>query len=86
MLEENCTLIQGTWLGPLTTCTPNPCPAVCCLQMPSSPHGCDIMLRGACVTAGGFWHPEWTSCEPNPCAIYTPADNTSWGEIKSMYR
>lgn len=86
MFEENCTLVGGTWLQG-TACLPdNPCEAVCCFQMPELPHGCEIMLEAACATAGGHWHPDWTTCEPNPCEIWTPTENTSWGQIKSMYR
>jgi len=86
MMVENCELLQGQFQGPGTTCDPNPCDAVCCFEHPTSPHGCEIMLEAACAAAGGFWHPEWVTCEPNPCEIYTPAENTSWGQIKGMYR
>jgi hypothetical protein len=79
--EEECMMIGGQWLGPNTVCSPNPCPAVCCFG-----HECVIILEEECLQGGGYWHPEWTSCEPNPCEIYTPADNTSWGEIKAIYR
>ena len=86
LFEENCILWGGTWL-PGIICEPNPCPAVCCIQNPTSPHGCEIMLEADCEVAQGFWHPEWVSCDPNPCEFYpSPAENTSWGEIKSMYR
>jgi hypothetical protein len=85
MFEENCTLVGGTWLQG-TTCTPNPCAAVCCFEMPYSPHGCEIMLEADCAAQQGYWHPEWTSCDPNNCEIYTPSEATSWGRIKSMYR
>jgi hypothetical protein len=85
MFEENCTLVGGTWMQGIP-CDPNPCPAVCCFQMPTSPHGCEIMLEAACAAASGFWHPEWVTCDPNPCEIYTPVENASWGQIKSMYQ
>ncbi len=86
MFEENCTLVGGVFLGPDTVCMPNPCPAVCCFQMQTSPHGCEIMLEDDCLAAGGFWHPLEGSCDPNPCEGYTPTDNASWGYIKSLYR
>ncbi len=87
MFEENCTIILGgTFLGPDTLCEPNPCPAVCCFEQPTAPHGCEILLEAECQAAQGFWHPEWTTCEPNPCEIYTPVEETSWGRIKGMYR
>jgi len=86
MMRENCDILQGAFQGEGTTCDPNPCDAVCCFENPTSPHGCEIMLEAACAAAGGFWHPEWVTCNPNPCEIYTPADETSWGQIKNMYR
>jgi hypothetical protein len=86
LMEEDCNAAGGEWLGPGTTCEPNPCPAVCCFEMPTNPHGCEIILEDDCIAMGGYWHPEWTTCEPNPCEIYTPAENTSWGTIKGMYR
>jgi hypothetical protein len=85
MFEENCNLVGGTWMQGVA-CDPNPCPAVCCIPSVHSPHGCEIMLETACAAASGFWHPEWVTCDPNPCEIYTPVENASWGEIKSLYR
>lgn len=84
LFEENCILLGGTYM-PGMTCEPNPCPAVCCYGEPSG-HECIITVEAECAAMSGYWHPEWTSCEPNPCEIYTPAENTSWGEIKNMYR
>lgn len=54
---------------------------VCCLD-----HTCMIITQGECEQLNGHWHPEWLSCQPNPCDIYTPTDDSSWGEIKSQYR
>jgi hypothetical protein len=85
MFEENCALVGGTWLQGIP-CDPNPCEAVCCFIELTSPHGCDIMLEDECAAASGEWHPEWVTCSPNPCEIFTPAENTSWGAIKNMYR
>jgi hypothetical protein len=84
LFVENCILLGGTYM-PGMTCEPNPCPAVCCYGEPSG-HECIITVEAECAAMSGYWHPEWTSCEPNPCEIYTPAENTSWGEIKNMYR
>jgi hypothetical protein len=81
LFEQECVVAGGHWMGPGTVCDPNPCPAVCCFE-----HDCAIILEADCLAGGGYWHPEWTTCEPNPCEIYTPAENTSWGTIKSMYR
>ena len=54
---------------------------VCCLD-----HTCVIVTQLECQQQGGYWHPEWTTCEPNPCEIYTPSDESSWGQIKSLYQ
>jgi hypothetical protein len=81
LFEQECVVAGGHWMGPGTGCDPNPCFAVCCFE-----HECAIILEADCLAGGGYWHPEWTSCDPNPCEIYTPAENTSWGTIKSMYR
>jgi hypothetical protein len=59
-----------------------PMPAhVCCLG-----HACYLIQESECAQMGGAWHPEWDSCNPNPCDIYTPADESSWGQIKNAYR
>lgn len=58
---------------------PPPTQACCfddgsCLEL--TPEDCEI--------AGGVVYDD-EFCDPNPCPP-TPADNSSWGEIKSMYR
>ncbi len=86
LLEEDCVLQGGQWLGGGTGCEPNPCEAVCCTDPAQQYHVCIITLEDDCAAQGGYWHPEEGSCDPNPCTIYTPADETSWGRIKGMYR
>lgn len=87
MLRVNCDLLGGLFMGEGTHCCPvNPCPAVCCVQNPCSPHGCEILSGHDCSALSGYWHPEWTTCDPNPCEIYTPVAQSSWGRIKTMYR
>ncbi len=54
---------------------------VCCLE-----HECIITTRIECESLSGFWHPEWTTCDPNPCEIYTPAERSTWGQIKGLYQ
>ncbi len=46
---------------------------------------CYITTQPECVQMGGEWHEEWDECDPNPC-IQSPTQETSWGEIKSIYR
>jgi len=86
MFEANCTLVGGEFMGPGTTCNPNPCPGVCCIRMQTAPHGCELLSLDDCLAAGGFWHPELQSCDPNPCEGYTPTERLTWGRIKSLYR
>jgi hypothetical protein len=54
---------------------------VCCLD-----HTCIITTQADCELQNGYWHPEWLSCDPNPCDIYTPTEESTWGEVKSLYR
>jgi hypothetical protein len=80
----DCDEMGGIYLGDGTDCgPPNPCLIyrVCCV-------GCDcyITTETECADMGGVWHPEWDSCEPNPCDGQSPADGTSWGTIKAIYR
>ncbi len=83
LTEVECALAGGEWRPDLgQSCTPNPCGyAVCC-------HGieCTLMRQADCLNTGGDWYPEWLSCEPNPCDMYVPARNTSWGQIKRLFR
>ena len=87
LLEVDCLLVGGEWMGPETTCHPeNPCEGewVCCFI-------CDCYIvetQMECEAMGGIFHPEWDSCEPhNPCiGPHSPANETSWGRIKGMYR
>ena len=81
-----CSQMGGEWMGPETHCEPeNPCEGVwvCCVM-------CDCYIFGTqmeCEAMGGVFHPEWDSCEPNPCiGPHSPANETSWGAIKGMYR
>jgi hypothetical protein len=61
VLEANC--VSGTWQGPYTSCTPNPCVSGAC---------CDGTLLNACTetSAGGcdagLFHPG-VACNTNPC-------------------
>ena len=46
-----------------------------------------VDCEAQCADMGGIWHPEWGYCgPPNPCDIYTPAEPSSWGAIKAIYR
>lgn len=80
--EADCTAQGGVWHEGLlcgqVTC---PVPDVCCVD-----HLCYFVHEDECATLGGVWHPEFVDCTDNPCEELTPADNTSWGTIKAIYR
>jgi hypothetical protein len=81
--EEGCLANDGIWHTEWDSCEPNPCyqppvTAVCCRVDGS----CVLTVEADC---DGDWMPDEYSCEPNPCAS-SPADDPSWGKIKSLYR
>jgi hypothetical protein len=81
ILDAYGTDAGGEWtLSYEITC---PAPArVCCLG-----HLCQLVPESECAAMQGQWHPEWDSCgPPNPCDVYTPAERSSWGELKVRYR
>lgn len=83
---DECAGMGGVFHPEWTSCDGNPCfvppvPAVCCVG-----HQCYLVLEDECATMGGAWHPEWPSCDGDPCDIYTPAEPSSWGAIKAIYR
>jgi len=55
--------------------------AVCCVAQ-----DCFVITEEECAGMQGVYHPEWDSCgPPNPCET-TPAEPTSWGSVKSLFR
>ena len=47
---------------------------------------CVLMTEDECLSQQGEWYgDEYETCDPNPCPT-TPAESSSWGEIKSLYR
>jgi hypothetical protein len=86
--EQECTEgLGGIYHPEWTSCDYAPCavpPTVCCIG-----HDCYVVdCEAQCADIGGIWHPEWGGyCgPPNPCDIYTPAEPSSWGAIKAIYR
>ena len=84
VLDTECAQLGGVFHPDWNSCTPNPCVLlhVCCVGC----QGCCLVLETECAQMGGVWHPEWDSCDPQPCDIYTPAEPSSWGAIKAMFR
>lgn len=88
LTADECAAMGGVYHPEWDSCgPPNPCevipvPAVCCIG-----HECFLVLEDECAAMGGIWHPEFPDCgPPNPCDIYTPAEPSSWGAIKAIYR
>jgi len=84
--EEECAALGGVFHADWTSCDDNPCyippvPAVCCVG-----HICYLVLEEECTIMEGHWHPEWLTCDDQPCDMYTPAEPSSWGAIKAIYR
>jgi hypothetical protein len=79
--EADCVAAGGTWYVGMD-CASFTCPfwAVCCVA-----EVCHITTEAGCTDLGGDWTPDESSCDPNPCLI-VPADPSSWGSIKSIYR
>lgn len=82
--EDECDGMGGMFHPEWADCgPPNPCEIprfVCCVC-----EECSIITEDECDGLGGEFHPEWDTCDPNPCPA-SPAENTSWGTIKAIYR
>lgn len=77
-----CEEAGGVSMGE-TSCDPNPC---------SCPMGACCYADGSCIVTvdwecdGDLWIMDGV-CDPNPCpSPPTPAEDGSWGDIKTMYR
>lgn len=60
-----CSGLDGQFLGPNETCSPNPCATVgaCCFQFV-----CAVLGEPACVAGGGEYQGDDSNCDPLPCA------------------
>jgi hypothetical protein len=47
--------------------------------------GCLVGQEADCERAGGSYLGDDASCDPNPCES-TPVENTTWGEVRSLFR
>ncbi len=81
MFEIACLDQGGTFNGPGSTCSPNPCGIVlptgaCCLPGTT----CDQRDQAACTTAGGLYRGDGTVCSPALCC---PADFNNDGFVNT---
>ena len=58
-----------------------PLERVCCVGF-----NCSIVGEADCQSLGGLWFGFDMQCDPNPCDIYVPTRETSWGQIRALYR
>jgi len=80
ILDSYTSAYGGPWTLTYEAICPGPI-GVCCVGQT-----CMLIHEFECDDYGGVWHPEWTSCTDNPCHVITPADPSSWGQIKNAYR
>jgi hypothetical protein len=87
MNAQTCVALGGVFYGEYDTCDPNPCPqpTVCCFG-PNMGQCILLLDENDCIEnyENGTWYPEDHSCDPSPCPV--PANDTSWGSIKAIYR
>lgn len=81
--EQDCIDQGGDYQGDGTFCDPNPCPpppvtGACCVG-----EECTITTEADCP---GEYQGDDTVCDPNPCIEPVPTIESSWGQIKSIYR
>jgi hypothetical protein len=80
--QEDCLVENGVWYeGMLCEQIVCPMPVVCCFY-----HECAMLHETECVAQGGVIHLEFPDCTDNPCDDLTPAEPSSWGTIKAIYR
>ena len=89
--EEDCLENFGTWhigfycpttgIDPVYDCSAQGELTPCCLSVSE----CIMEYQQDCLEYwGGDVYESYESCDPNPCA--SPAENHSWGSIKTIYR
>ncbi len=83
LLEAECSGAGGDFQGSGTDCDtadcPQPATGACCIDA-----ACSIRTESECLDAGGDYLGDDTSCDGDPCVV--PTIESSWGEIKGIYR
>lgn len=75
-----CLPAMGIGVPGIECCSEPPETAACCVC-----EVCTVTTEEECADIGGTWLPDIPDCDPNPCQP-SPAENTSWGSIKAIYR
>ena len=81
---EECTEAGGTSMTEFPDCTTNPCPILwgCCVGQ-----DCFMLTAEDCAELGGDFHlGEICINEGGTLNCISPADNPTWGDVKSQYR
>jgi hypothetical protein len=47
---------------------------------------CSLLTEEECASLAGSFQGLATGCDTNPCWAPTPAERTSWGSLKALYR
>ena len=64
--EQRCLQDDGEWIGPNTTCDPNPCTGACCLGN-NNATCVPNQTQADCEVEGGIFVGVGTGCVPDPC-------------------
>jgi len=81
--EQQCVENGGVFQPDVPFCEATTCQeptAACCVC-----EVCSVTTEQGCIDIGGVFYPDIPDCDPNPCTP-SPTDNTSWGNIKAIYR
>lgn len=82
ILDTYGTDTGGAWTADYNLyCPPPPEPQACCFNDGS----CQFILAADCTAQGGHPQGNGTTCDTVNCDV-VPAQNTTWGQIKSNYR
>jgi hypothetical protein len=79
---DGCDAAGGDYRGDDTVCDPNPCMAAtgaCCID-----GVCSVLSQTDCESAGGDYQGDNVPCESDTCPV--PVVDTTWGQIKGIYR